>query len=76
MGQVSAFWFLPLGILAICFLVYFLDVKKHPPYIEKRVNKLQHFSGNCGDGFVFSETTLPCPEPIMKRCFSLFDRCP
>ena len=36
MGQVSAFWFLPLGILAICFLVYFLDVKKHPPYIEKQ----------------------------------------
>lgn len=58
MGQVSAFWFLPLGILAICFLVYFLDVKKHPPYIEKRVNKLQHFSGNCGDGFVFPRR--PC----------------
>ena len=36
MGQVSGFWFLPLVILTICFFVYFWDVKKNPPYIEKQ----------------------------------------
>jgi hypothetical protein len=34
--MVKAFWLIPLGILSICYFVYFLDVKKNTPYIEKQ----------------------------------------
>jgi hypothetical protein len=64
MKDISAYWFLPLLVQFIGFFIYYLDIKKRPPYVEKQKDKSN------SDYYVVNVITFTGYGPNVYRGYS------